>query len=617
MAIKDLADFQRKLDKQKDFYAQRNENFLAWRASYFMEPESVFLDKKGNYRPPEPDEQRVVLPIAYNLVESFRELLLAKSPSISVPQSSIKGESLEQADNNEKVLLAVWERADVYERLRDAMWHALVDGWGVMQLVWRPGEDMPVKVLHHDPYHVYAMPNATLTGWEYVINSYERLVGSIRDEWADIADGRSKLGKSVKETLERFDIDKLDDTDTITYFDYWDSKENCVGVTYSAKDEHRKDATISAFLKEPANHGYGCLPWYIMLPCRLPFNNKGERMGVSIIYPLYEIIKYKDVAISQKATMATRYYDPPLVTITEMGEDIEPVRTEAGLHLRLKNGEDAKYLVHPGPPPAADVLMQQIDEYIETAGLPRVLQGLYTGAASGVAMSLLRNPTLMRVAFKQKEIEKTAEKLNADILRLISNKAGSAGINLWGVDNKRQNFDIVASKESIGGYYRNSVKLSASLPSDDASTVNMIVSLITSNVLSAKTARDVAQQTLHELVPQSLIDEQKQILIEKALQDPGMIQALAAELAKEADLVYLTPKGENPQGGYGDAVPGMPAGTLPSQTPQYPTGNTKPDAAMQLQEMMKSSPQGQAGIAPEEMPNPVGRSANVGNTTVK
>jgi hypothetical protein len=412
-------------------------------------------------------------------------------------------------------------------------------------------------------------------------------------------------------------FDKLKDTDEVTFFDYWTSKENAVGISYAVKNTHGESEEVAVFIKEPTAHGYGCLPWYIMLPCRLPFKNVGERLGVSIIYPLMEIIRYKDVAISQKATMATRYADPPLVTYSEMGEDLDYVRGQSGAHIRMKPTEKAEYLVHPGTPPSTDTLMQQVDEYIETAGLPRVLQGLYTGAASGVAMSLLRNPTLMRVAFKQKEVEKVLENLNADALRLFEKKLFKT-IRLWGIMANSKQFDVEFTGKDVGGYYRNSVKLSASLPSDDAATVNMLVSLITSGVLSAKTSRDVAQQTLHELVPQSLIDEEQNILIEKALADPGIVQSIAMELAKQNNLVYLQAnQPENPMGGYGEKVPGMPAQTLASQTPGYPTGNTKPDAAMQLQELMQSTPQVQAGMSAAEMPTPVGRSANVGNLTAK
>ena len=617
--LKNISDFQTKMTDLKAFYAQRNINMLAWRDCYFMRQEPIFLDKNGKYLKAEPDEQRLVLPIAYNLVESFRELLLAKSPSISVPIPSMGGDAFKLADKNEKILLSFWESANVYERLRDAMWHALVDGWGVLQMVWNADNDScPVEVLHHDPANVYAMPDSSGVGWQYIFHTYTRLVGSIREEWTGIADGRSKLGRTVKAAMERLEFDKLKDTDSVSFSDYWDAKDNAVAISYTPRLLNGNvGEEFSTFIKEPTPHGYGCLPWYVILPCRLPFKNVGERLGVSIMYPLTEIIRYKDVAISQKATMATRYADPPLVTYSEMGEDIDYIRGQAGAHIRMKPGERAEYLIHPGTAPSADVLMQQVDEYIETAGLPRVLQGLYMGSASGVAMSLLRNPTLMRIAFKQKEVEKVLECLNADALRLFEKKLFKT-IRLWGLTVNNKQFDVEFTGKDVGGYYRNSVKLSASLPSDDASTVNMLVSLITSGVLSAKTSRDVAQQTLHELVPQSLIDEEQNILIEKALADPGIIQSIAMELAKQNNLQYLQPKQtENPMGGYGEKVPGMPAQTLPSQVPGYPTGNTKPNAAMQLQELAQSSPQMQAGISPSEIPTPVGRSANVGNLTAK
>jgi len=256
--------------------------------------------------------------------------------------------------------------------------------------------------------------------------------------------------------------------------------------------------------------------------------------------------------------------------------------------------------------PQIDSMAAQLSEYVEASSLPKVLQGAYVGSVSGVAMSLLRNPTLMKVAFRQKEVEACAERLNAKMLRLIEKKAVRP-FYLWGRNATGNSVDAMIDPAGIGGYYRNEVKLSASLPTDDASTVNMLATLLQLRVLSRQTARDVAQQTLHDIVPQSLVDEETKILAELIWNDESMIMSLAREAANRVNLPYLQQQ-PNPRGGYGEREITMPSTTLPSQTPGMPGGNTEPAIEQRLQEMMTGggqppapAPEGEGNINLLEM----------------
>ena len=149
----DIQELQQKLLDLESFYGQRNVNFLAWRNLYFMREESIWRDENDEYIAAEPDEVRLVLPIALNVVEGFRELLLTKPPAISVPPPTASGEELIDAEHNERTLLALWDRAEIYDRLRDSLWHGLVDGWGVLQVLlqlpkpWRRQLKRPMDLL--------------------------------------------------------------------------------------------------------------------------------------------------------------------------------------------------------------------------------------------------------------------------------------------------------------------------------------------------------------------------------------------------------------------------------------------------------------------------------------
>jgi hypothetical protein len=581
-----------RLKDAEKFYRTRNENMDGWRELYFRDETKYFADLDGKLPEQQPDEVRIVLPVAQTTVDSFIELLLTKKPTITVPPSSVQTDIQEAVEHNEKALYATWESTNVHRRACDSCWHGLVDGWGVLQVVWDPSVDSsdgecPIVILSHDPMNVYPIPGSRPDTWEYVIHAYPKLVGSIRSQYESGMDRRRKADRHTVEIL-----DSLKDTDEVTYIEYWDKDTFAVAFVSKTKSPGRGETVVGGWLHEPEDHKYGFLPWIIYFPCRLPFNTVGERFGVSLLYAVEELAQYISRLFSRRATFIERHLDPPIVTKTSMGADFEPIVTEAGAHYRLDQDDDAFYLVNPMMQ-AGSALEQQVawaQSHVDEATLPQVLRGQYVGSLSGIAMSLLRNPTLMKVAFKQDALEEALQKLNVMVLKLYS-KFLKKPWYLWGTDQKGEPLDVMVDRAKIRGYYRNRVKLSASLPTDDANTVNMITAMVQMKLISQQTGRDVLQQMLHDLLPQSVSDETKRILAEAILQNPMIIQAMAMKAAQEGGLPIPMEMGqqENPRGGYGEQAAAMPAQTIAPQEQAMAGGNTAPDIWQRLGEMQTSA----------------------------
>jgi hypothetical protein len=583
-----VEDVETKYHAMRKFYKQRNSNMLLWRDMYFRDEEQYFLDRDGNYIEAEPDERRFVVPSVTNIVETMRELLLTKAPAVSVPQPTAKAEDLVHAEHNEKALQSTWSQGNILEDIKDSLWHALCSGWGVLQIKWEDESESyesPVQVIAHDPYNIYACPTRRLGKWQYVINTYPVLVANVKDAFAKDLDGRTKEAKDIKEALEGLTDDKK-----VTLIDYWDDEYHGIAINYEQQQGGtRQTLEITDWIQRPEKHGYGFLPWIIYFPCRLPFKDMGRRMGVPVFWRVSDIIRELTYFASKKATMLDRWQDPPLVTRTIEGRDFEPVRTEAGLHLRLEPEESASYLVNPTPMPQMDSHLEFLQSELEKGSIPRVLQGQYIGRVSGVAMSLLRNPTLMKVAFKQKSLESALEKMNMYILLLLEKKLSEPRY-AWGRNEMGEGVDVMIDPEQIAGYYRNEVQLSASLPTDDASTMNILAMMVQLDIISAQTARDVAQRTLHEILPQSLTEEEERVVAEKILQNEAVLQALAQATA--GDIVPVMQnlqkqQGENPRGGRGERAVRPPAQTMPSQVPTMPGGNTQPSNLQRQQDLMR------------------------------
>lgn len=589
-------------------YKQRNENMRLYRKAYFLNESFYFQDAETGQVPPrEPDEERLVLPTLQSAVNTMAELLLTKEPVISVLPAEDSPEANDVADHNEKLIQALWYTEDITQRAKESMVYGLNDGWGVLNVVYDDGYDKdagesPLIVRAPDPINVYPARGSRPGTWSYVIHAWERTVSEVRDEWSG-GDLRANPWKSARKALQG-----LEDTDTVTFLDYWDAEKNAIAIAYdTGKDKRTGEIVfVQDWIKPPTPHKYGMLPWFIYCPSGTPYRDSGEQEGLSFVQGIEPLVRYQSKHVSREATALNRHFDPPLVTKTNDGRAMKPTFTEAGMHLPLEVDEDAYYLQNPGSPPQSHGLLAILQESIDKNTLPGAIYGIAANDGSGLGMSMLRNPTLMKVAFKQAVLERALEALNTCMLRILENLFPEDELFLYGRNQNGQPFAATFSPESIQGYYRNSVKLSASLPTDDAATVNMLATLLQLDVFSKQTVRDAAQNTLHDLVPSSVKDETARVLAEKVLMNPQLVEALALALARENGLpISIGEEAPQPEGvapPAGDREETFPAQTMASQTPGMPGGNTQPDIMQRLAELQQSSPTlmpGGGGLPPE------------------
>ena len=590
-------------ERLEEFYAQRNSNMLVWRELALLVDDSYWIDENGQYSPPEDKEVRIVLPIANSVIQSYQSLMLTRPPVISVPASSILEMHQEQTDKIEKTLYAIWYKADVMRAIRNSLWHALVDGWGVLQIHFDPSADLkdkcPLFARSVDPLGVYPMPSQRPGQWEYMITVEHRLVGDLRKSFILGKDGRTKAVKLAKGTLEG-----MEDTDRIRVLEYWDEEVHAfmiIPVTTESMEE--PEVQVGKWLLPPTPHKFKKIPFVVFFGDELPFNNRGERMGVSVLFPIERLIRYLCQLVSQKATIIARYADPTLVTKTLEGRGFEAPEPFGG-QIPLELDESAAYLIPPGTSPSVDVQLDLISSQLEQAGLPRHIMGQLTvGKLSGIAMNLLRTPVLMKIAFKQMSMETALETMNELFLRAIEEYLTSP-MYMWGRTPQGDSIEAVLDPADIQGYYRNRVKLTASLPTDETAVTAMLTALKQIGVLSGRTVRNIIQQVLRDLTTQSLKDEEDQILIETLMSMPEIQMALAQDAAQSAG-IQLPQQGQQ-QGPGGaqapmqGAIPGFGGGAMaPQGMPWKMQGRQTPTTPDMMRRLARQTP-GAAGGRPTE-----------------
>ena len=602
---------QQRAETLKAKWGERNERMNEYERIYLMD----LWDDAA-----EPDERRLVAPIAWTRVESYKALLLTKPPVISVPASDIKAVAEDQADLIEKFLYGAWYQANVLDALADAEWFASCFGEGVIRCLYDDNAadgDLPLLIQGNvDPRNVYALPSSRPERDAELVHSWKRARREIEEEWGTLPghpDG-------IKEA-EWLDVE-------IDFADYWrvdiveesvkekvpqseePGVEGLVATAEGQKPKRAKFRTVKRrvravtnavaagddFLKKPVRMpGYSRIPFIRYAGISTPL--KDENGALSVLFPITagsqigsgdvkgvcaamsELLGYRQRIVEMYANAA--------VVVTGAEKDIELDFSPAAQN-SLPAGAKIDFLVPPGPHPAVDGQLQILEREIEDATVSAGMMGRYQGDVSGLALSAMANPILMRIAHRQRTREHSYQALNELILELAEFYSGPDGWSVWGQTDAGA-IDLVIKPEDIGGYHRNLVKLSASLPKDANGEVMMMANLVSQNLISHETFLDCLQQA-KGLINQSPLDEIKAVLRDKML-----FSSKASEIVAN---IIVTQYSKELADALGIQLPGQEPKLLPQNQPPMPPVPGLPSGPMQ------GIPPGV--VAPQQIPEMIG-----------
>ncbi len=606
---------------------------------------------------PEPDERRISAPVCWEKVESFRTLLLTRPPCISVPASEVKAVAADQADSIEKYLYGVWRQARVGDALNLAEFYASCLGEGVLRCVYDPraveGES-PLVVQALDPRSVFACPSGRGADLE-IVHAFKRTRREIEVEWGVELD-RAGAGQDVEDWLD----------DEVEFIDYWREDRKEVEEEVEVEEEEPEGGVLARlvamarkaleaggavnglrnglsggeeegeegeegepeggvrkvwrrqvtnavvvegqFIREPrVLEGYKRLPFIRFPGIATPL--AGENGALSVLFPITGGVRkmgavglagsYNQLLAMEQQVIET-FANGAIVTDQE---DLEiDFRPRAINYVR--QGKSWKFLVPPGPLPAVRQQMDKLEQLMQDATVSASMAGRYVGQLSGLALSALNNPVLMKIAHRQQIRERAYEQLNEIILMLTEFYAEPEGWYVWGADRAGVGFELRLRPDDIGGYYRNTVELSASLPKDEAGEIMALAQLVGQKLISRETFLDQLQRT-KRLSSQSPQDEMKRILRDSLLFEGPTAEKLAqvvlADYSEElaaalAPTPTPTPPGP-PQGGGGGAGPmgggpmgGMPPGVVPPGAVPPAVGAGGPEQMAAMMAMMGSPP---------------------------
>jgi hypothetical protein len=375
------------------------------------------------------------------------------------------------------------------------------------------------------------------------------------------------------------------------------------------------------FVKEPVRMpGYGELPFVRYAGIATPLRD--EDGILSVLFPITGGVRKngaiglaaaENELLAMKQRIIEMYANAAVITDDEtLNLDLTP-----GAVNYVRRGAMWQFMTPPGPHPSVDQQIMLMEKLTEDATVSGSMMGRYVGAMSGLALSAMNNPVLMRIAHRQQIRERAYERLNGLILELTQEYAPAEGWYVAGLDKRGAAMELRLKPDEIGGYYRNRVELSASLPKDEAGELMSMAQLVGQKLISRETFLDQMQRMKH-LSSQSPQDEMKKILRDLLLFEGPTAQRLAqvvlSDYSEELAQALQGGPGPGPGGpGPGMAGPGqggspggggppgagpmmgMPPGVVPPQAVPPMVGAGGPQDLAAMMAMLGQGPPGPAG----------------------
>lgn len=600
------------------------------------------------------EERRVTSPRGMMVVEAMRALLFTRRPVLEVPPSQVQKVSEEAADAIEKYLYGAWDQMRVYHAIDKQEWYATCLGEGWMQLVYDPETprgELPLVTQVLDPRTMYyeADPRRPFCDLE-VAQWTERTRREVLNQWGSypgMGDGQRADDAWLSDKVEYIDFWA---TEIIEVEEEEQEEEEPLGVLGRAftaiksflqptapeeeegeregdtqRNKRLKRVVVNCvlvegeWLKEPVIvPGYERVPFYHWAGISTPL--AGTNGGLSVLYPIAGGRRENDAqgliaTENELISMQLRIVEQHAAAAVIVNDESLAVLDATPGAINVADRPDAKiqWVVPPGPGPEIGTFLGQLNNLTEQASLPGALMGQYQAAVSGVALSMLTNPVLMRIAARQREREEVLQEFNKGILSLTEEYAPREGWAVWGRDKQGRESEAQLQPGQIDGYRRNRVHLSARLPKDAPSEILALTGLIRDKLMSRRTGIERSQQIL-DLAGQSPSDEMKQIMIEDILfGNEAVRKALSAGALQEYDtaLAALAVQAQQPAAPPGGMPPGAPPGAPPGPMGGMPPEALPPQAlpeAVGLQNMpgMIAMQQGPPGPFPGRPPRPPG-----------
>lgn len=535
-----------------------------------------------------PDEVRVTLPTAFDLIEKSRALLITRPPAISVPTTSTNPDEQERAQHLERFLYGMSERINLPQHFSDAEWNALCLGDGHLKLMWDPYaayDEFPLVCIAPDPRTIYGTLNPQQDRYMELAQSWLRSRREIEAEFPAFTFHREP-------TMDFAGIQAWMD-EKVEFIEYWREETTLEKVEPEIKEEPPKtiveraaemlmqkvaadanvpeiDATIKAaapeadekLRKRRVRHIYHMVvvndmgsdgePGIVVKPPtemmgykRIPFFSwsgistpmAGKNRGLSLLFALsngdagedaYGVLAAMSILASIDLESAIK--EPHAPVITDDANNRIDMMPDA-INYVAKDSKVSR-LAPVSANPALGRSIELMKAISEQVGIPNIWNG-QPQSLSGQAISGFANAYQMMLGFRQRQRERALQALFSCALSLVAEFADDEdGVRAYGNTATGKFVEETVTPDEVGTEMRVTVKLSALQPKDDIGMLSILSMLQTKGQISMETFLDQVQKLIGGLAADSPLDEIERVLRDRILMDPDMSKNLALTLAR-------------------------------------------------------------------------------------
>lgn len=542
-----LDDIQRRANVSLERYGKRNVRFADLYKAYDGDI--------WNTNAPA-DEQRLVIRLVADTVDLETALLLSRPPLLTVPVSRMPIVDEISASVLENIINGAWNAQNLHTVLYEAGHVAALTGWGVLRGPIATGNpDNPLVTYAADPRACY--PGFTAN---------KQLQWNVFQQFRTAGDIRMEMPRTIKGGKWHPNVLPEADDQMCVWSEYWGwhGRDLMHAIYVYETDEHNtgygtvptglekqggamssalQPSELGNELKSPTEMSdfYPGIPWHYFFPRSHPRHEPGYE-GMSMAERMIDMQKI----LSQLGTvLATDAFFRGNTPLYGDGQILWPV-DDAG-HGVIDTRPHGYTYVSPGTkilplPGALDFnliksLFEMLDTIAGRSGFPATMHGQYTAAMSGMALSVLNNPVLIKEALPQKQIEACLQRYNSFLLKLL--KKLPKGTSFWAQGRKgAQMQTTVGDMPQVDNVY-NIVQLSASLPKDVSALITLVNQSVQQHILSQRTGAEYVQNQLdlankdpdleHEIVVKEMIEQTQENLVVRAMIQNGLPPQMGAQ----------------------------------------------------------------------------------------
>jgi len=537
-------------------------------------------------------ELRVLHPLVKNHVRQHMALLAAKPPvmTIPIPENVDPG----QIARIEDYLWACYDALHINELIFDAIFCALVYGEGYIwgPLVLERNDAFPLTLFVESPEFVFAELDERRLGIRFVFRRKKRLLDEVQEEIEAL---QALHGDLLFDIAPLTKIAKTSDgnEEWVWYNEYFGPDRrgqviHCIGVestsapfgpeNYQYSD--RSDGiSFGDFVKRPT-------PWPDDIPVipvilsPTPQEDPAYRADSLAA----DLDTYQKTLVLLESVMATSVFvhpNAPLVGYGLLNPNTPPdLRPGAYNALNDPNGFIRPIGDMATNPQEIMALLDAVRTAVTETSLPPSMFGQYMANMTGIALSLLNQPSFFRTARGQRALERVYERLNASLLQKL--EVVRANVQSLISPNPRYSDPRIVNLEGIvvPPGLKTIVKLSTATNQDVGMLTQAVSLLVDKGIMSRREGIEIIQNAMDtptknvEIIENEIIREQVKRIV---LSDPNFIQAL---IRRELSAIGISPPqpqepaAPNPaqQAAIGAmtpqptaSIPGMPPGILPPQ----------------------------------------------------